>query len=97
MTPWQEFDANVRDITWPELTFMAKSFLPYFEQAIALCTDTDSDSLVKKQYLMGIAKQSAANDVNIMLINRLTTFLDEIDTRRSLNWRKTFPWLTNNS
>lgn len=47
-----------------------------------------------RQYMQGIMKQINSCDRNDVEIRKLGTFLDEIDRRRDLNWRATFPWLS---
>ena len=32
---------------------------------------------------------------NLEKINKLKTYLDQLDVRRNTNWRTTFPWLDN--
>jgi hypothetical protein len=41
-----------------------------------------------------VRQKIAAADVNPVEINKLRTYLDELDRRRGTAWRKTFPWLT---
>ena len=46
-----------------------------------------------KTYMQGIWLQINSKERNQEAINRLGVYLDEIDRRRNLNWRKTFTWL----
>jgi organic radical activating enzyme len=47
----------------------------------------------QKNYMRGIQKQLSTSSRNNSAIQQLGVFLDEIDRRRNLNWRQTFPWL----
>ena len=67
--------------------------------------DTDFDEILKNmpvstdqqkqmyKYMEGIQAQVNSKPRNQAAINRLGVFLDEIDRRRNLDWRTTFPWL----
>jgi len=46
-----------------------------------------------RQYMQGIHKQINSKSADIVKIQQLGVFLDEIDRRRNLNWKETFPWL----
>ena len=45
-------------------------------------------------YMQGIQGQINSQARSQDKIDQLAIFLDEIDRRRNLNWRQTFPWLT---
>lgn len=47
-----------------------------------------------KKYMMGIMKQIQQSVRNDREIHKLIVYLDELDRRRKLDWRKTFTWLT---
>jgi organic radical activating enzyme len=64
-----------------------------FEKSIDLKLANTDEEIASKQYLEGIAKQSASNNPNIQEITKLYNFLNKIDLRRNTNWKKTFPWL----
>ena len=64
-----------------------------FEQALLAKPDTTPEEVSSKQYLEGIARQSAHAGPNITEITKLFHFLTEIDRRRNTSWPKTFPWL----
>jgi len=68
-------------------------FVEDFARAIALKPDTTPEQQASKNYLIGIAKQSAAKPPNVERITELYNFLNKIDARRNTNWRTTFPWL----
>lgn len=46
-----------------------------------------------RMYMDGIQKQLSTTTRSPERIHQLGIFLDEIDRRRGLNWRNTFPWL----
>lgn len=46
-----------------------------------------------KKYMNGIKLQVDSCTRDDAKIHQLTVFLDEIDRRRNLNWKQTFPWL----
>jgi hypothetical protein len=68
-------------------------FVDDFNRAIALKADTFPEDQSNKNYLLGIAKQSASKRPNLEMIKRLYYFLTEMDRRRGTSWPKTFPWL----
>jgi organic radical activating enzyme len=72
----------------------ADFFEPYFDKILqAMPTDTWQQQEARK-YMQGIRQQIAATEKNSAEINKLRTYLDELDRRRNTNWRETFPWLT---
>ena len=70
-------------------------FAQDFDRALALKPDATPEELASKQYLRGIAQQSAHRGPNVDEITKLFYFLNEIDRRRNTNWPTTFPWLVN--
>lgn len=47
----------------------------------------------QKQYMEGIFKHISGSTVNLEDMRNLEEYLNEIDRRRNLDWRKVFPWL----
>ena len=70
-------------------------FIDDFNRALELKPNITPEEKSSRQYLEGIAKQSASNGPNELAIQTLFNFLNEIDRRRSTDWKKTFPWLIN--
>jgi organic radical activating enzyme len=68
-------------------------FVKDFEKALLLKLDSTPEEQASKQYLKGIASQSASRGPNIPEITRLFNFLNQMDQRRRTNWKQTFPWL----
>jgi len=68
-------------------------FAEDFARAIALKPNTTSEEIASKNYLVGIAAQSANTGPDVEKITQLYNFLNKMDSRRNTNWRITFPWL----
>lgn len=68
-------------------------FAADFCKAIDLKPYGTTDEVSSKQYLQGIAEQSAFKGPNLEEIQKLFDFLNEIDRRRKTSWPSTFPWL----
>jgi MoaA/NifB/PqqE/SkfB family radical SAM enzyme len=64
-----------------------------FVQALELKPTTTPEEIASRNYLVGIAQQSAHRGANIPEIQKLYDFLNEMDRRRGTSWPKTFPWL----
>jgi pyruvate-formate lyase-activating enzyme len=61
---------------------------------ILQCMPQDSQvQIVAQKYMQGIQSQLNSKSRDQTKINQLGIFLDEIDRRRNLDWRQTFPWL----
>jgi hypothetical protein len=43
--------------------------------------------------MQGLQSEFNAHSRNNQELSKLRIFLDEIDRRRNLDWKKTFPWL----
>jgi parvulin-like peptidyl-prolyl isomerase len=69
-------------------------FEPYFAQVLEVMPADTWQQQEARKYMQGISQQIAAAAVNPIEINKLRTYLDELDRRRNTNWRETFPWLT---
>ena len=56
-------------------------------------TDTvdQQEAIPRMQGLISLLKQHTTNNMNA--IKNLHTYLDELDRRRSTNWRTLFPYL----
>jgi hypothetical protein len=64
-----------------------------FENIIQ-CMPQDSETqLIARDYMQGIQKQINSKSRDQKKINQLAVFLNEIDRRRNLDWKQTFPWL----
>jgi hypothetical protein len=70
-------------------------FVKDFEKALSFKPNGTLEEQASKQYLKGIATQSASGSPNIPEITRLFNFLNQMDQRRNTSWKITFPWLVN--
>jgi len=68
-------------------------FVEDFKKALSFKPDSTLEERASRQYLEGIATQSASRVPNIPEITRLFNFLNQMDQRRNTNWKQTFPWL----
>jgi pyruvate-formate lyase-activating enzyme len=64
-----------------------------FARALELKPSTTKEEIASRNYLTGIAQQSAHRGPNISEIQKLHDFLIEMDRRRGTSWNETFPWL----
>ena len=80
------------DFLHPEI-FGTNFFDSDFENILQCMPQHSETQVVARNYMQGIQKQINSNVRNQKKINQLIVFLDEIDRRRNLNWRSTFPWL----
>ena len=66
-----------------------------FARAVYLKPTNTPEEVASRNYLAGIAQQSAHRGPNIPEIQKLLDFLNEIDRRRGTSWTEIFPWLVN--
>ena len=64
-----------------------------FDRALELKPTTTPEETASRNYLLGIAQQSAHRGANVPEIQKLYDFLNEMDCRRGTSWPETFPWL----
>ena len=64
-----------------------------FKKILDLKPESTPEEVSSKNYMAGIAKQSASNEPNIVEIDKLFHFLNKMDIRRNTSWRSIFPWL----
>ena len=81
-----------QDFLHPDI-FGAGYFDLTFEQILQAMPDTTDQERMARDYMIGIQRQINMGSRNQPAINRLAVYLDEIDRRRGLDWRGTFPWL----
>jgi hypothetical protein len=66
---------------------------PYFTQILDAMPDQTWQQKEIKKYMNGIMLQIVNNPVDPTELHKLELYLNEIDRRRNLNWKITFPWL----
>ena len=71
-----------------------EEFANDFEEVLQLMPKDTSEDQIKFEYMHGIVKEYQKNSqINPDEINKLFTFLNEIDRRRNTDWQQIFPWL----
>lgn len=68
-------------------------FTECFDQILSAMKNSTWQEQQAKKYMNGIKLQIDSCSPDQTRLKKLLTFLDEIDRRRNLNWRNTFPWL----
>jgi hypothetical protein len=68
-------------------------FVEDFDRALSLKPVDTPEQIASRNYLQGIAQQSASRVPNIPEIVKLFDFLNEMDRRRNTDWTQVFPWL----
>jgi len=64
-----------------------------FERALNLKPSKTPEQQASREYLAGIAQQSASREPDVGKIIKLFNFLNQMDQRRGTDWSHTFPWL----
>jgi hypothetical protein len=80
------------DFLHPEI-FGAGFFDKDFENILQCMPQESEVQVTARNYMQGIQNQLKSQARDQEKINQLAVFLDEIDRRRNLNWKQTFPWL----
>jgi hypothetical protein len=65
-----------------------------FENILQYMPQQSDEQINARKYMQGIQKEINMHERDQEKINQLRIFLDEIDRRRNLDWKKIFPWLT---
>ena len=69
-----------------------KYLVPYIDKAIDTLLNYDEYKYAKEvDSLNGIKKQMLNTPVNLTGVNNLVGFLDDLDARRNLDWKKIYP------
>lgn len=68
-------------------------FAKDFNAILAVMKEETWQQKNAKQFLQGLIADLSKSDRDQNEINKLGVYLDELDRRRNLNWRQTFPWL----
>lgn len=75
------------------IDIFGKIFQQDFAAALALKLSGTPEQRASRNYLQGIAIQSASSEPDIKKIVKLFNFLNNNDAKRNLHWSKVFPWL----
>jgi hypothetical protein len=94
LRPVYHYFNSVNSPSYMFIDIFGDIFRDDFDSALDLIPETNDHDKNIKQYLSGIAKQSARCKIpKVSEVLKLKTFLDEMDRRRHTNWHKVFPWL----
>lgn len=91
--PVYHYQNSVNNPSYMFIDIFGDTFREDFDQALELKPNSTPEQQSSKQYLAGIAKQANSASPNQKEIKKLYDFLNEMDHRRSTDWKRTFPWL----
>ena len=73
----------------------SNEFKDDFDNILELMPQDTQDNINSYKYMESIKQLATSNtNVDAVEVKKLFTYLDEMDRRRSRNWEKVFPWLT---
>ena len=87
------YQNSVTNPSYMRIDIFGDIFQEDFARAITVKPNTTSEEHSSKQYLLGIAQQSAHRGPNVPEIKKLFSFFNENDRRRHTHWPTVFPWL----
>lgn len=73
--------------------FGGKFFKKDFDLIISELSDITEWDKNQKEYMQGMANYVATCEVDVENIQQFEQYLNEIDRRRNLDWKKIFPWM----
>lgn len=91
--PVYHYQNSVNGPSYMFIDIFGGIFQQDFEAALEQKPSTTPEEIASKNYLQGIAAQSAHAGPNLKEISKLFNFLNTVDQRRNTNWSTTFPWL----
>jgi organic radical activating enzyme len=91
--PVYHYQNSVNGPSYMFIDIFGDIFVDDFNRALDFKPEFTPEQQSSKQYLKGIAQQSASQKPNIPEIIKLFDFLNEMDRRRNTNWSRVFPWL----
>lgn len=91
--PVSHYFNSVNGPSYLMIDILGDIFRDDFDRALNLMPEDTEHQIHVKKYLAGIAKQSVSRGTNPTEILKLRTFLDEMDRRRSTQWKVIFPEL----
>jgi organic radical activating enzyme len=83
---------HTHDFLHPKI-FGKDFFQEDFNLILSTMTEDDWQASESKKYFQGLIGEINSHEKNYSEIFKLGIFLDEMDRRRRLDWKKTFPWL----
>ena len=89
------YQSSVNGPSYMFIDIFGDIFHDDFAQTLVLKPNGTPEEQLSRQYLQGIAQQSAHSGVNVPEIKKLFNFLNENDRRRGTSWPVVFPWLVN--
>jgi organic radical activating enzyme len=93
--PVHHYQNSVNGPSYFMIDIFGDIFVEDFKRAIDLKPNSTPEQKQSREYLKGIAQQSAGSGTNPVEVKKLFVFLNEMDRRRNTSWRSTFPWLVN--
>jgi len=88
---WYGNSVNYPD--WMFINMFGDVFKDDFDRAINLMPTEFPEHQSVRDYLIGIRDQSGDTGINLTMIEKLYTMLEQFDKRRKTNWRSVYPWL----
>jgi organic radical activating enzyme len=67
-----------------------------FDQILKIMPEENKWEVTTKTYMRGLQTYLNSKEKDLTMQGYLKSYLDEIDRRRNLSWRKVFPWLDQN-
>ena len=67
-----------------------------FDQILKIMPEENKWEVTTKTYMRGLQTYLNSKETDLTMQGYLKSYLDEIDRRRNLSWRKVFPWLDQN-
>lgn len=87
------YQNSVNNPTFMRIDIFGDIFTNDFKKALGLKPINTPEEMSSKNYLFGIARQSASKQPNQAEITKLFDYLNEMDRRRNTDWARVFPWL----
>jgi len=87
------YQNSVNSPSYMFIDIFGNIFQEDFQRALSIKPDTTPEEQSSRNYLLGIAQQSAHRGPRVPEIKKLFSFLNENDRRRHTHWPTVFPWL----
>lgn len=91
--PVYHYQNSVNGPSYMFIDIFGNIFVKDFDRALELKPESTTEQIASKNYLKGIAQQSASREPNVPEIVKLFDLLNEMDRRRNTDWCEVFPWL----